>query len=164
MDKNLENRIKALEKWQSERKTQQVTYPLDNQSIQILNKYFLSYVESVFYEGGVAGTLFKEILVRQNGRINVLGAETVLLQYTANTSTNYLTLSQDLVNLGQATLANNTNVLVVTSGVAPAPLSGTYFVVNAIAGDTQVQLSLTMGGVAVDITSTGTGNQYLIII
>jgi len=55
MDKliQLENRIKELEKWKAEKEKQQISFPLDNQSIDILKKYFMRIVSSYIWYGGV---------------------------------------------------------------------------------------------------------------
>lgn len=157
-------RIEALEKWKAERIGQQITFPLDFQSRTILNKYFLSKVANLTYEAGASGQTFKEILIQQDGKYDSLNAQIILIQYTADITTNILTLSQDLVNLRQGTLSEGTPVLVLTSGTAPSPLSGGYYVVNANPAETQIQLSQAPAGAPVDILTAGIGNQYLSIL
>ena len=45
MDKQqLEARVRELEKWRQEKTAQQISFPLDNKSVIVLGKYFLSIV------------------------------------------------------------------------------------------------------------------------
>lgn len=172
--KQLIKRIEALEKWQKEKTGQQISFPLDNQSVQILNKYFLSKINNLYYEAGAGGKIFKEIFAQQDGRINAIATEYQLIKYTPNITTNVLTLGLDVVNLGQSTLQDNTTVIpastfienaaIGTPTFVPSGTGGIYYVVNSTSGGTQIQLSDTLGGAAVDITAIGTGDQYLIIL
>lgn len=170
MDKLLEQRIKALEDWKSARERQQVTYPLDIQSFQILNKYFLSQVNSLWYEGGASGVTFKDILVQQDGNINSLSAKTSLIRYSINTSDDTLLIGQDIVNKRQGQFEDDQRVSLFAAGLnAPGSVpggletepAGGFFVVNATNGGTNIQLSNTSGGAAINITSQGTGEQYI---
>lgn len=71
------------------------------------------------------------------------------------------TVATDMVNLTAHLLSNGAPVKFTTSNTLPAPLSTstTYYVVNASANTFQV--STTVGGSAVDITSTGSGTHRL---
>lgn len=175
MDNNdLKRRIEALEKWKAEKIAQQISYPLDNQSQIILNKYFLAKTNDLYYQGGAGGKIYKEIFAQQNGQINSLPAEYRLIKYVANTSADTLTLSQDVVNLEQGSLSDGNTVIPASTSIVngvvgtptfnPLGAGGVYYVVNATVGGTVIQLSDTMGGLPVDVQSTGTGDQYLIIV
>jgi len=159
---NLENRIKALEKWKEERTRQQIVFPVDNQSLQILNKYFLSQIGNLDFTSN-SGQLFRNILVKQDGKTNVIGVYTQLITFTVNTTSNVLTLGADLVTLSQGSFEDDNQVFVNSTDTLPDPLvdSFPYYVVNATAGGTQIQLSDTLGGAAIDITTSGTGQQFI---
>lgn len=71
--------------------------------------------------------------------------------FTVDTATDFVTSNAGVVN--------NDIVRVSTTSALPAPLVATtrYFVVQANSDGTQFKLSLTSGGAAIDITTTGTG-------
>jgi hypothetical protein len=73
--------------------------------------------------------------------------------YTADAATDKITFT--------TALANGTTLQLFTTGTAPAGLAiaTTYFVVNSDTPTASCKLSLTSGGVAIDITGAGTGTQ-----
>jgi len=73
--------------------------------------------------------------------------------YTANASTDKITFT--------TALPNGTTLQLFTTNTAPAGLSTgtTYYVVNSDTPVASCQLSLTLGGTAINITGTGTGTQ-----
>jgi len=73
--------------------------------------------------------------------------------YTANAGTDKITFT--------TALANGTTLQLFTTSAAPAGLATgtTYYVVNSDTPTASCKLSLTSGGVAIDITGTGTGTQ-----
>ncbi len=159
---DLERRILELEKSEKQRKVQQITFPLDDKSREVLNKYFLSYIGNLDFTQST-GAEFRQILVKQDGRVNLLSAYMSLSRYTVNTSSNVITIGPDVVNAGKMQFADDAQVVILSTGGPPAPLteSGTYYVVNAASDGFSFQLSLTLGGAAINITTTGTGDQYL---
>lgn len=167
----LKKRVEDLEKYKEDRERQQITYPLDTQSFQILNKYFLTQSGSLWYTSA-GGNLFKEVLVFQNGYTNALSARSNLIRYSVDVSTNIFTMGQDIINLSQGSFSNGQQVGVIASGDVPpggdppTPLTtaGSYYVVNANGAGTQFQLSLTFGGAAINITDKGTQEQYMYFI
>lgn len=158
------NRIEALEKWKEERTRQQIFYPLDFQSQTILNKYFLSVIGTIT-NISVGGQEFNNLLIRQDNKINAISAFSVLITFTANSTTNILTLGANLITGTQGQLDDNSFVTVFSpSGTPPDPLESGfgYYVINSTG--TTIQLSDTKGGSPIDLTTTGTGIQYLAII
>jgi hypothetical protein len=156
-NQQLLQRIEALEKWKEERIRQQITFPFDEQSYKILNEYFMSILEQTEYSGGAGGNTFISLNGKQ-GKYNFsTGANTNIL-YTVNTSTDFFSLQSGF------SFEDDTVVYLVTSGTVPNPLSlGVgYYVVNSTGAS--FQLSLTMGGSAINITDTGTGNQYFTLL
>jgi hypothetical protein len=162
MDNNLEKRIATLERWKEAQTRQQITFPLDVVSQTILNKYYLSVISNIF-NVSVSGQEFRSIVVQQDNKVNVIGVASQFMTYTANATTNILTLGSDLITGTQATLEDGQFITIntPTPGVPPAPLENGfgYFVVSSTG--TTIQLSETLGGVAIDLTTTGTGTQYI---
>jgi len=165
-----EQRLTALEKWKADREQQQIVFPLDTRSFQVLNKYFLSAINNIWYYGGASGVLFKELLVQQDGNINSLSARTSLIRYSVNTTNNTLIIGQDIVNKRQGAFEDNERVTLYASGQnAPGEVPGGldaeppggFYVVNGQQGGTVIQLSNTSGGAVLNITSQGTGEQYI---
>lgn len=158
----LEQRLKVLEDWKEQRMRQQITYPLDNQSQIILNKYYLSVIANIF-NLSASGEEFRKIITQQDGKLYVISALTQFMTYTANAGSDVLTLGADLSTGQQGVLSNDqfVTINVPTPGTAPGGLENGhgYFVVNTTS--TTVQLSGTKGGSAINITSSGTGTQYI---
>jgi len=169
MDNNqLQRRIEALEKWQKEKQRQQISFPLDNQSIEILKKYFMHIVSVIKYPGGVGTNEFVTFLGQQGEvKDSTIGQNILfevsppsLVSYTVDISNDYLTTFQYSGNLK---FFDNQKVVLYSDGIAPDPLiagqGDIYYVINS---DGYVfQLSLTEGGVAIDITDTGSGRQFI---
>lgn len=165
MDKNIENRIAKLEQYVKERERQQITFPLDNASITILNKYFLSITGQIISQGA-SGIEFTNIITKQGAIGAVIQVGFPFYDFTVDTGADTLAIGIDVVNGTQGAFSNGDAVILYSSGTAgtlPAPFTAntTYFVVNASGGGTTVQLALTAGGAAINITTTGT-NQYYI--
>jgi len=170
MAQTIEQRLEALEKWKADREQQQIVFPLDTRSFQVLNKYFLSQVNNIWYVGGASGVTFKDILVQQDGNINSLTAKTSLIRYSVSTTADTLLIGQDIVNKRQGVFEDDQRVTLFASGQngagdVPGGLetepAGGFYVVNATQGGTVIQLSNTLGGAAINITSSGTGEQYI---
>lgn len=154
-NKQLENRILAVEKWKAEKEKQQITFPLDARSIDILSKYLMRITGDVKYIGGVAAREFTKYIGVQGDR-NFILEENNYTRYTVNVTTNYVTLIDSRYRF-----PDGQDVYVATDGTLPGGLSDgvPYYVINA-SGNT-FQLSTTPGGAAIDITSSGTGAQYI---
>ena len=152
-DKNLENRIAALEKWQDERKKQQIVFPLDFQSQKILANYFMQIVGEITTTEGAGGNEFTLYLGKQ-GLLNFNVSKNTYVVYTVNATSNVFT------TVG-VNFMDDAQLFVATSGTVPTPLALAtgYYVINS-AGQT-FQLSATLGGAAINITNTGTGTQYI---
>jgi len=71
--------------------------------------------------------------------------------FAVNTTTNYIT------RVGGSSYANGTPIQIASTGTLPSPLvaATTYYVINS--DGTVFQLSLTLNGSAIDITTAGTG-------
>ena len=160
MDKliQLENRIKELEKWKTEKTRQQITFPLDNQSIDILNKYFLSIYQVVEYYLGDAVDgyeLMTHYLTKQDNKYVDLD-KSKLIPYTIDLNTDYLTISSGV------NFTDNFVILFATTGTQSTSINTalSYYVVNPTSGQ-RFQISETPGGSPVHFTDIGTGNQFI---
>lgn len=155
---DLESRIAALEEKQRQRERQQITFPLDKQSVDILSKYLMRITGTVVTIGGASGNEFVSYVGHQDN-LQFVVSENTFVPYTVNVTTNVFTVAPNQVRR----FFDDMQVYVVSSDTVPAPLvSGDqYFVVNDNAEGTSFQLSATQGGAAINITDAGTGAQYI---
>lgn len=160
-NQQLENRIQALEKWKTERTRQQITFPLDTTSQQVLANYFMQITASVVSAGGAGGKQFLQFIGNQ-GIYSFSVTQNTYVPYTVNVSSNVITVNASLTSTGNV-FEDDTELYVAftLNGVPPSPLTeGTpYYVINS--SGTTFKLSTTVGGAEINITDTGTGNQYL---
>jgi len=154
----LESRIAALEQWKLQREKQQIVFPLDKQSIDILSKYLMRITGTILTTGGAAGKVFITYKGIQDNKKFVVSEDT-FVPYTVNVSSNIFTIAAD----SRFRFFDDEQVYFLSSDTVPAPLvSGTdYYVVNANAEGTSFQVSATLGGAAINITDAGTGEQYV---
>lgn len=161
MDKyqQLENRIAELEKWKADRTAQQITFPLDNKSIDILRKHFIHYISTIGYDAGAGANHFEEYLAMQGGLLFGLLPPS-LVPYTANATSNYITTHQISGNLK---FFDGFPVVLYSDGTAPAGLTAggltTYYVRDS--DGYTFKLAATLGGAAIDITDIGSGRQFI---
>lgn len=154
MEQELQKRIEVLEKWMEEKKKQQISYPLDIQSITILGKYFLRIINNlVIYSGGASGRGFKTLFAKQNDTGFRIEEDTSQI-YTVDPST-------DIFTVQKFGYANDTQLFVFTTDTIPGGLafSTTYYVVSA--SGLTFKLSASSGGAAINITTAGVGIQFL---
>lgn len=138
MDKirQLENRIKKLENWKQQKIVQQISFPLDAQSLNILKKYFMHITTIIEYDAGAGANHFVHFLGKQGseqvprssyvpgtqGNPIYFQIEPIsLVSYTVDISTDYLTTTQFS---GNVKFFDDTEITLVTEGTAPSPLDG----------------------------------------
>lgn len=158
MNNDLEQRIRALEDWKAERERQQITYPLDTDSVATLKEglkeHFLSIKKKVgLFTGGASGRLFNFLFAEQDPYKSSLFENTKVL-FTAATS--------DVCTIiGTETFSDGDRVVLATTNQLPDPLTpGTVYYVRDSTGRT-FKLAATLGGAAIDLTNTGTGEHYI---
>lgn len=156
----LKNRVAALEAWKTQRTRQQITFPLDVQSRDILNKDFMRVIGQYIYFGGVAGLPFLVIEgIQDKKRFEV---SRILIEYKADPSSDVIRI---LYPSDDAIFANDETVVLYTTDTAPGGLSDlgltTYYVVSAASDGNSFKLAATVGGAAINITSEGVGRQFL---
>lgn len=160
-EQDLIKRIEALEAWKKKKEIQQISFPLDTQSIDVLNRYFVRVIDNFTYFGGASANPFTVYIATQDGQFFDMGASFV--RYTVDVASNEVFVVEKLsVNR----FFDDEEVILFTTDTAPGGLTAeglqTYHVVNADADGYTFQLSLTQGGSAVDITSNGTGRQLIV--
>lgn len=158
----LTRRIEELEKWKEQKMRQQLSFPLDQQSKDVIQRDFIQ-VKGIGISNGATGAEFPFYFTRVNGQDGWMNVQTAFFPITVDTSTDVFTTT--------ASIANDTTVYIQcvstdigTQGVPPNPLSIgiPYYIVNT-SGNT-FKLSLTVGGAAINITDSGTGTSYLSFI
>jgi hypothetical protein len=114
----------------------------------------MSIVNSVTFVAGAGGHSFTTYLGQQ-GQYNFEISPANLTSYSVNISTDYITVQSYL------RFFNGNVVNIATTDTPPSPLMAgvDYYVINS--DGTTFQLSLTAGGSAINITTTGTGGQYI---
>lgn len=171
----LKIRVEELEKWKAEKVKQQLTFPLDERSIEILREFFM-YIDTIIeYDAGVGSNHFIQYLGKQGRKkipnssypnpsvgnfIDFEVSPISLVGYTVDPSTDYLTTFQ---YSGNIKFFDNVEVVLISEGTAPAPLSaglGTSYFVRDSDGYT-FKLAATLGGVAINITDRGSGRQFI---
>lgn len=158
--KNLTERIKELEKWKAEKERQQIKFPLDIQSQNILNKYFLSKTKAFDTLASATGFEVSYIVVKQDGNSYVASVLPYLYSFIASTSTDELAVTNVLNPLDVPVFADTQPVRFETTGTLPAPLAlGTTYYVKV--GGSSFDVASTPGGASINITSTGTGVHYI---
>jgi hypothetical protein len=141
----LERRVAELEKYVTEKKKKQISYPLDLESILILQQFFMRITDSYsLYKGGAGSNEFPVFIGKQNTMTFEVSAPTTT-GYTVNISTDYITTNG--VNFKYW---NNDIVAVATTELVPTPLvAGTaYYVINS--DGFTFQLSASLAGAAIN--------------
>lgn len=165
MNEDLIRRIDALERWKADKERQQITYPLDIQSLNALDLYYMHITDELITVGGAGGLQTFDYLGSQGGGRNIGGSnasagtqqfivsKNVYFPYTVDVTTNFVTTA--------AYYEENQRINILTTDTAPAPLvpGVDYFAFNSTG--TTFQLALVAGGPAIDITTTGLGVQFL---
>lgn len=151
----LEREVQELKQWKMQRMRQQLTFPLDKISTDIIQKD-LPVVQGKVLFTNSSGTIGAYILsTKINNKVEFIGVYPPPHIYTVDASSNVFTS----INHG---FQNDDQVQFYTTDSLPAGLSEgvAYYIISA---DTNTfKVSLTSGGSAVDITDAGTGTQYFL--
>ncbi len=150
--KQLQTQVAELMAWKEQKIRQQISYPLDVASKNILNQDFLMF-DGYLNFVRASGEEVPNIRVRHDNITDLINIYHGLRIFIANASTEVITSDHH-------GFVNDNEILVISTDTLPGGLSDivTYFVISATTNTFQV--SLTLGGSAVDITSTGTGQHY----
>lgn len=156
----LKQKVAELEAWKAQKEQRQVSFPLDTESLDTLNKYFVRVVDDYVYLGGASDNSFPTfVCVQDNFRFDVHPG---LVRYTADAASDFITIVD---KTPYTKFGNDETLVLFTTDTAPGGLSGqgltTYYVVSAAANGYSFKLSATEGGAAINITNAGTGRQFL---
>lgn len=141
----LENQIKTLEQWQKEKQSQQISFPLDQQSIEILNKYFMRIYQVVTATGGASGNTFTIFLGKQGNtdliqrNIEFIVSQNDLIPFIVNVSENCL-------NVTKRYIENWQEVYFSTTGTLPTPLDNTLLNYTVESDGTNFKIATKQGG------------------
>lgn len=163
MNEDLIRRIEALEEKLRQRESQQITYPLDQESLDVLKKYFMRIDDQIIYFGGAGGNPFLALLGTQDG--TPFEVTHSFVRYVVDVTSNVVTVV-DKKQIDK--FLDDQEVILYTTDTAPGGLTDggltTYHVVNAASDGYSFKLAATQGGAAINITSTGTGKQFIVKI
>jgi hypothetical protein len=158
----LERQVAELLAWKAEKTRKQLTYPLDKESIDILGKYFIRIVGQYVYYGGVGGKAFLIYEGKQDD-IRLELPYSTFVEYVANPTTDFIAILNP--NLKSRTYLNDEQIAFYTTDTTPGGLTGNgltnYYIVSATADGLSFKVSATLGGAAINLTSSGTGRQFL---
>lgn len=163
---NLENRVTELENWKNSRLKERFKFPLDIDTTNTLRRANIIATGNTFVTNGVQltdfigfGLICNIMGVNKGPQYKVFVATSPLVQFQANAGTDFLTSFS-----GTSELRNGSMLIMTTSGTMPSPLTQTdvYYVINK--SGTSFQVSLSEGGSAEDITTTGSGSHYYVKI
>lgn len=150
----LKKDVAELKVWKDQKTRQQIFYPLDSQSVSVLNKYFPRIINDlILFFGGASGRGFEYLFFQQdNNKFQINKDQSQ--PYTVNTTTDVFTVPNHGYQSGD-------QIIVFTSDAPPSPLvlGATYYVI-APSGLT-FKLAATSGGTAIDITDVGAGLQFI---
>ena len=151
----LKKDVADLKAWRQKKDLQQISYPLDTQSVNILNKYFVRIynVLGLIY-GGVSLRSFMTLFLKQD-TLEFSIAEDTFQTYTVNPAT-------DVFTVQNGGYQDDDELYVFTSDTQPTPLAlnaTVYYVVSA--SGLTFKLSATSGGAPINITDAGTGVQFI---
>lgn len=161
-NEELQAQIDELMQWKAEKEAQQISFPLDKESFEVLNKYFLSIIDDYVYFAGANSNPFRNLVGSQDGKLVDLGY--TMFRYTVDPATDYVYIvDQSPFNK----FVDDETVGIFTTDTEPAGLNGvggltTLYVVSASSDGYSFKLSTTSGGGAINITSKGSGKQFLI--
>lgn len=158
--KKLQARVDELEKYVADRKRQQIVYPIDKESLEVLSRYVMRITGSYVYEGGAAARPFLVYEgIQGSSRFEVGPAS---FEYVADPSSDTIRILHPATN---NVFANDMTVSLLSTDTPPGGLSAlgltTYYVVSAASNGYTFKLSATLGGAAIDITSAGNGRQFI---
>jgi hypothetical protein len=160
----LKKRVQELEDWKTKKEGKQLSYPLDQDTVDTVNQYFPRIIDNVILTYTGASAHYVPVLLGKQGDQR-FDLSNTYVRYTADPSTNVITIV-DKTKTNQ--FADDQQVVfyvdLLTGDTAPGGItdsSVTYYVVSTASDGYSFKVSASSGGVAVDITSAGTGKQFI---
>ena len=163
-------RIEALEGWKREREREQIKFPLDQESIDILNRYFLRVVDVQSWEGGVSARNFLQYVATQKETPRITSsvnrgvginkfefAQLTLFQVNINQGTDQLTLIDKIQNFDSGNEISFLSEDTPPGGITALGLAN--YKINNLVGHT---FNITdTANVAINITDSGVGRLFM---
>ncbi len=150
----LEQQVQELLDWKEDRIKQQLTYPLDKESADILQKDLFVFSNLIVFDraNGVANPY--ALVGSVNNKTTTISVLPNPIIFVASSGADTLTIVSN-------PFVNDDTVSVLSSNTLPSPLLDgvQYFVVSSTSNT--IKLSLTQGGAAIDLTTNGVGIQYI---
>lgn len=152
MNPDQERRLKVLEDWKKAREIQQITFPLDSKSVEILQNYFMRILGTLssFGAGGDVETSY----IGKQANLEFIVGKNQFIPYSVDVANDLIIPSM------QVGFENGQKIYFLSEDTFPGGMGGIdYYVINA--GGGSFQISTVPAGAAVDITSVGVGRQWL---
>lgn len=150
----LERKVADLEAWKQARTRQQITFPLDIDSVNVLKKHFVSYVRDYWFEQHDGEEVFTQIDLEVDGRLLPVSPGNFYIPFSVNTTNDTIIVNRKYVNNDSMVNFFST----VAAGIPGGLTAGPYYVINST--DSSFQVSTSPGGSVVDITSAGSGELF----
>lgn len=158
-------RVELLETWQQAKTKQQLTYPIDDKTLTILNTNFAS-VGDFFKSstGSAAGKISDSFLLKQAGKSYLIDIALDLFSFTANASTDFITFGPDVSTGLVPVITTGERVLLFSQTGLPGGLDDVTVYWTVSSSNNNTKLSLTSGGTAINITTNGSQGMYASIV
>lgn len=153
-------RLEALEKWKAEKTQQQISFPLDQFSKDVLQRDFIQVV-GFGKTSGASGNEFLFYTTKIDGNLDqIMSVAYGMFPVNVDYTTDYFTANFEVPD-GTALFVTAQSLDRTSSPFVPGGLLDgvTYYVVNS--SGTKFKLSSTFGGSAINITSNGGGNIFM---
>ena len=156
---NIQAQVNELMAWKAEKERQQISNPIDSQSLDILSKdvFRLLQIENTIGASGIQFPLF--VKVKVNNTIIFLQPTDTYTPFTTKHSVSNVLLTS--LNHG---LISGQQISLQSTQVLPTGLSsGTiYYVIATGLTNSTFEISTSLGGSAVTFSADGTGVQYFL--
>lgn len=140
--------------WKKARETQQITFPIDSKSVEILQNYFMR-ILGTLSSFGVGGDVETSYIGKQANLEFIVG-KNQFIPYAVDIVNDLIIPSM------QVGFENGQKIYFISEDTFPGGMGGIdYFVINAAAGSFQITTIAGDVGSIVDITSVGVGRQWL---
>lgn len=162
---NLERQVNELVSWKNEKTRQQISFPIDIESIEVLNKYFLrTFIELTTKFGTTYNTQY---FSKQDNKYFISNYKAFdIAEFTVDVPNNKIIVSKMLFNNEALPVEESKVFLIETTDTAPSPLdllTTPYYMVKNIVGN-KMQLADSSTGTIITLTDIGVGKHYLVYI
>lgn len=165
----MQAQIDELVAWKNKMTRQQITYPLDAPSLEVLSRYFPRFKELIPFTTPSGKVVPAMAIFQVNNNELTLSALPNIYPFTVNVSTNQFNAPGHSFSIGDEVTVfssdSNLPIYTVTISGVPTPFSmlsgNTYYVVSVGPSPFIFQLSLTPSGSPMTMTGAGGMEQYI---